>query len=105
MHQFVEYLLGPGAAWRELALAIADVAIVAFPCYRLLLLIRGTRATQVLVGIFVLGLAYLGSQWADLLTLNWLLGHFLSYSFIFAVIVLFQADIRRALAQLGGGGF
>jgi diadenylate cyclase len=83
---------------------VLDGAVVSFVVYRTLLLIRGTRAVQVLVGLILLGGAYLASQWANLVTLNWLLGHFLSYSFIFGVIVLFQADIRRGLARLGRGG-
>lgn len=101
----IQYLLGPGTTWREVLLAGADIAVVGFLVYRVLLLIRGTRAIQVLLGLFVLGLGYLASQWANLVTLNWLLGHFLTYSFIFGVIVLFQADIRRGLAQLGRGQF
>ncbi|HET9598771.1 MAG TPA: diadenylate cyclase CdaA [Anaeromyxobacteraceae bacterium] len=101
----VQYLLGPGSTWRDVGLAFVDVAVVGFLVYRVLLLIRGTRAINVLVGLFVLGIAYLGSQWANLITLNWLLGHFLTYSFIFGVIILFQADIRRGLAHLGRGSF
>src|SRR5512146_1643285 len=100
---FVQFLLGPGSTWKDVARAIVDVLVVGYLIYRTLLLIRGTRATNVLVGLFVLGLGYIGSQWANLVTLNWLLGHFLTYSFIFGVIVLFQADIRRGLARLGRG--
>jgi diadenylate cyclase len=101
----VRYLLGPGSNWRDGALAFADLAVVGYLVYRVLLLIRGTRAINVLVGLFLLGIGYLVSQWANLVALNWLLGHFLSYSFIFGVIVLFQADIRRGLAHLGRGNF
>ena len=100
----LEYLLGPGSTWRDVALAVLDGAVVAFVVYRILVLIRGTRAIQVLVGLILLGAAYFASQWANLVTLNWLLSNFLSYSFIFGVIVLFQADIRRGLARLGRGG-
>jgi diadenylate cyclase len=102
---FVRYLLGPGTSWREVALALADLVVVGYLVYRVLLLIRGTRAINILVGLFLLGIGYLASQWANLVALNWLLGHFLSYSFIFGVIVLFQADIRRGLAHLGRGSF
>lgn len=101
----VQYLLGPGSTWRDVGRAVVDVAVVGYLVYRVLLLIRGTRAINVLVGLFLLGIGYLGSQWANLVTLNWLLGHFLTYSFIFGVIVLFQADIRRGLAHLGRGSF
>src|SRR5512144_3337863 len=99
----VQYLLGPGSTWKDVARALVDVGVVGYLIYRVLLLIRGTRATNVLVGLFVLGLGYLGSQWANLVTLHWLLGHFLTYSFIFGGAVLFQADIRRGLAHLGRG--
>jgi diadenylate cyclase len=101
----IRYLLGPETTWREVLVSVVDVAVVGFLIFRVLLLIRGTRAVQVLLGLFLLGVGYLGSQWANLITLNWLLGRFLTYSFIFGVIVLFQADIRRGLAQLGRGRF
>ncbi|BDG07852.1 diadenylate cyclase CdaA [Anaeromyxobacter paludicola] len=100
----LDYLLGPGTRWRDLGLAVVDTGVVSYLFYRMLLLIRGTKALNVLVGLSVLGVAYLASQLAGLVTLNWLLGHFLTYSFMFGVIVLFQADIRRGLAHLGGRG-
>jgi len=98
---FLRYLLGPDATLADALLAAVDVAVVAYLCYRVLLLIRGTRAVAILAGLLVVGLAYLGAEWVGLLTLSWLLGHFLSYSFIFGVIILFLPDIRRALAELG----
>ncbi len=101
----LRYLLGPESTWRDVGGAILDGAVVSFVVYQVLLLIRGTRAIQVLVGLFLLGFAYLAAQWANLVTLTWLLAHFLSYSFIFGVIVLFQADIRRGLAHLGRTSF
>jgi diadenylate cyclase len=101
----LQYLLGPDTTWRDVGLAVIDVSVVGYLIYRALLLIRGTRALHVLVGLLLLGVGYLVSQWANLVTLNWLLGHFLTYSFIFGVIVLFQSDIRRGLAQLGRGTF
>ena len=103
MPRLLVYLLGPDATVRDALLAGVDVAVVTFLVYRVLRLIRGTRAIAILSGLFLLGLAYLAAEWAGLLTLSWLLGHFLSYSFIFGVIVLFQADLRRALAELGRG--
>jgi diadenylate cyclase len=101
LHSVLTFLIGPGATARDALLAIVDVAVVAFVCYHVLRFIRGTRATAILIGLFLLGLAYAGAEGAGLATLSWLLGHFLSYSFIFGVIVLFQADLRRALAELG----
>jgi diadenylate cyclase len=101
LHRTLVYLLGPDTTLRDALLAIVDIAVVAFLCHRVLRLIRGTRAVAILVGLLVVGVAYLGAQWAGLETVTWVLGHFLSYSFIFGVIVLFQADLRRALAELG----
>lgn len=97
----IQYLLGPGVRWGDLVLAALDVAVVSALVFKVLRLIRGTRALQMLIGIFLLGMGYLGSGWAGLETLHWLLGHLLSYGLLFGFIVLFQADIRRVLAQLG----
>src|SRR5207244_13157930 len=72
--------------------------------YEVLKLIRGTRAVQMaLGGGFVVALFY-GSRWARLETVNWLIRNFLGYV-VFAAIVLFQSDIRRALAHLGRAPF
>lgn len=101
MHSALTFVLGPDATLRDALFAAVDVAVVAFLCYHLLRVIRGTRATAILLGLAVLGLAFLGADAAGLFTVSWLLGHFLSYSFVLGLIVLFQADIRRALAELG----
>ena len=77
-----------------------DILLVAYLVYRILLLIKGTRAFQILVGLILLIGAYSASRWFELVTLNWILKEFLS-SFIILVVVLFQSDIRRALAQMG----
>jgi diadenylate cyclase len=80
--------------------AILDIALVAFIIYQALLLMRGTRAVQMSLGLTLLiGFFYL-SRWSRLATLSWLLTNILSYLFI-AVIVIFQAEIRRALAHFG----
>lgn len=68
------------------------------------MLIRGTRAVQMAVGgAVILGFFYL-SGWSHLETVNFLIRNFVGYV-VFAVIVLFQADIRRALAHLGRAPF
>jgi diadenylate cyclase len=83
---------------------IADIAIVSILVYELLMLIRGTRAAQMAVGAAViLGLFYLSGR-SHLETVNFLIRNFAGY-LVFAVIVLFQADIRRALAHLGRAPF
>ncbi|MBI4515675.1 MAG: TIGR00159 family protein [Deltaproteobacteria bacterium] len=79
-----------------------DIAIIAFVVYHIIDLIRGTRAAQMLIGLAVVFITYLSSQYFDLYTLNWILDNFLS-SFLLLIVVIFQNDIRRALAQVGAG--
>ncbi len=79
---------------------IIDIAIVTFVFYRLLLLIKGTRAFQMLMGLVVLFVTFVISRWAGLYTLDWLIQSFGSY-IVLALIILFQPEIRKALAQMG----
>ena len=85
-------------------LDILDILLVAFIIYRIILLIKGTRAVQMLVGLAVLLLVYVGSQLGGLYTLNWILDNFLS-SIILVIVVIFQNDIRRALIHVGRNPF
>jgi diadenylate cyclase len=83
---------------------ILDILIVSFLIYEALKLIRGTRAMQMAIGsLLVLLLLYL-SQAFPLRTVGWLIRNLLAY-IVFAAIVLFQADIRRALSHLGRAPF
>lgn len=77
-----------------------DIVIIAFLIYRIIDLIRGTRAVQMLIGLAVVFLTYLSSQRFELYTLNWILDNFLS-SILLVIVVIFQDDIRRALTQVG----
>jgi len=79
---------------------IVDVLLVSFIIYRTILLIRGTRAVQMLIGIAVLIVIYFGARELELLTLYWLLRALLSSIFLI-IIIVFQGDIRRALTQVG----
>src|SRR2546425_11705990 len=95
-----ELLQRPAVSWYD----VVDVAIVSILIYELLLLIRGTRAVQMaLSGGFLIGLFFL-SRWLQLETVNWLIRNLAPYV-VFAIIVLFQADIRRALAHFGRAPF
>ena len=85
-------------------LDLLDILLVAFIIYRILLLIQGTRAVQMLVGLAVLLGVFVASQVAGLYTLNWILNNFLS-SIILVIVVLFQHDIRRALIHVGRNPF
>lgn len=81
-----------------------DLAIVAFAIYGLLLLIRGSRAVQIVVGLIVLaGMAVIAEVF-QLVTVRMILDGFLPYAVII-VVILFQSDIRRALARVGRGFF
>jgi len=86
--------------WRELL----DIFLVAVVYYRVLVLVRGTRAVSVIHGIVVVLLAYYVSDVAGLNTLHWLLANFLG-SFFLILVILFQADLRRALSQVGVSWF
>jgi diadenylate cyclase len=81
-----------------------DIVIVSLAIYEVLKLIRGTRAVQMAIGGGVFVALYYGSRWSHLETVNWLIRNAAAYM-PFAVIVLFQSDIRRALAHLGRAPF
>lgn len=83
---------------------LLDVGIVAFIVYRILLLIRGTRAMQMLIGLGILGIGFFSSLYLELFTTHWLLSYFFDY-LILIVIVLFQDDLRRALTHVGKNPF
>ncbi|MDE0884702.1 MAG: diadenylate cyclase CdaA [Myxococcota bacterium] len=86
--------------WRD----SVDIFLVTIGIYWLLLLIRGTRAIQILVGLIVLIGLSLASEVFQLSTVRLILQNFLG-SAVLIIIVLFQNDIRRALARVGRGFF
>ncbi|MBW2243369.1 MAG: TIGR00159 family protein [Deltaproteobacteria bacterium] len=81
-----------------------DILVVSLGIYWLLLLLKGTRAIQILLGLLALLALRLVSDLFDLVTLSWILENFLA-SAVLIIIVLFQADIRRVLARVGRGVF
>lgn len=81
-----------------------DILLVTLGIYWLLLLIRGTRAVQILVGLLVLFALSLASEAFDFSTLGLVLQNFLG-SAVVIMVILFQQDIRRALARVGRGFF
>jgi diadenylate cyclase len=83
---------------------LLDIAVVSFLIYEMLLLIRGTRAAQMAVGGGLLIGLFFMSRWLHLETVNWLIRNLAGYV-VFAAIVLFQADIRRALTHFGRAPF
>lgn len=82
------------------AVSVIDVLVVSYIIYRILLLIRGTRAQQVLVGLGLIAVGFFASKVFGFKTLSWILDNFIS-SFLLIVIVVFQHDIRRGLSRVG----
>ena len=79
---------------------VIDIVLVAFLIYQFLSLIRGTRAAPMLVGVGTLALAFYIAHLANLRTVDWLVTNVLPYA-AFALVVIFQSEIRQALARLG----
>jgi diadenylate cyclase len=81
-----------------------DLVLVWYVVYRALLLTKKSGAVQILSGMGVLAIVYFVSIWFDLTTFNWILELIFSNLFLI-VVILFQAEIRRALAQIGSNPF
>ncbi|RHW34806.1 TIGR00159 family protein [Neobacillus notoginsengisoli] len=84
--------------------SIVDIAIIWYVVYKLIMLIKGTKAVQLLKGIFVILLVKLFSDFLGLRTLSWLVDNIITWGFL-AIIIIFQPELRRALEQLGRGRF
>jgi diadenylate cyclase len=82
------------------AFDLFDILLVAFIVYQVLLLMRGTRGAQMTYGIIVLLLFYYLTRFFQMVAVQWLLTNLLTY-IVIAIIVLYQAEIRRGLTQLG----
>ncbi|MCK4236751.1 MAG: diadenylate cyclase CdaA [Candidatus Krumholzibacteria bacterium] len=84
----------------NLTIDILDIIIVAFIFYRLFLLIKGTRATQMFMGLFLLIIASFIAQWLNLNALNWIVSS-LKTVWVIAFVILFQPELRKALTLIG----
>ena len=82
--------------WQDLV----DIVLMSIIVYRLLLIIKGTKAAHMLIGLGVLLIASLLSRYFELYTVDWLIQSFWA-QIVIAIIILFQPEIRRALAQMG----
>lgn len=96
----IERLLAVQPTWRD----VVDILLVAFIVYSILNLIRGTRAMQISIGLVLLASLFFVARAFDFRALEVISGQILFY-LPFAVIVLFQAEIRRALAGMGANPF
>jgi diadenylate cyclase len=86
-------------AWTTVSVAI-DILLVAVLIYQILVMIRGTRAAPMLAGVAVVAFAFYLARIGDLPTMSWLVSRLIPYV-IFALIVVFQVEIRHVLADLG----
>jgi diadenylate cyclase len=77
-----------------------DIALVYYLFYRLLLIIKGTRAFQMLIGIGLIVIVLICSEMLEFYTLDWLI-HSLWSQIVLAVVILFQPEIRHTLARVG----
>ncbi len=80
--------------------AVLDILLVAFLIYQFMQIVRGRRAAHILTGLWILGIVYLLAVWARLELLRSVLTAIAPYT-AFALIVMFQSEIRRLLARLG----
>jgi diadenylate cyclase len=83
---------------------ILDILLVTVILYRLLLIIKGTKAAQMLIGLGVLFIAFVLSKYLGLYTIDWIIQS-LWAQIVLAIIILFQPEIRRTLAQMGEARF
>jgi diadenylate cyclase len=79
---------------------LIDIALVAMVVYTLMRQVRGTRAAKMLLGLVVLLLVSIVARLVPLYTLDWLLNGLWAY-IVIGLIVVFQPEIRRALARMG----
>ncbi len=85
---------------RSALMAALDILVTAFLIYQFLMIVRGRRAQRILTGLFMLAAIYLGAAAAGLELVRWGLETLAPYT-VFALIVMFQSEIRRMLARIG----
>jgi diadenylate cyclase len=88
------------APWLRVSFTVLDILLVALIVYELLTMIRGTRAAPMLAGLAAVVVAFYLARIGELVTLNWLVSHLLPYV-VFALIVVFQSEIRHVLSDVG----
>ena len=88
------------APWLRVSFTVLDILLVALIVYELLTMIRGTRAAPMLAGLAAVIIAFYLARIGELVTLNWLVSHLLPYV-VFALIVVFQSEIRHVLSDVG----
>lgn len=98
LERILAAVLQLNVGWRD----VVDIAIIAYLFYRIILIIRGTRAEQLVKGLFLLLLAMVISDQFGFDALHWMLRQAMTVGLI-AIPIVFQPELRRALEQLGRG--
>src|ERR1700693_330033 len=88
------------APWLRVSFTVLDILLVAVIIYEVLVMIRGTRAAPMLAGLAAVAAAFYLARIGELVTLNWLVSHLLPFV-VFALIVVFQSEIRHVLSDVG----
>ena len=88
------------APWSRVSFTVLDILLVALIIYEVLVMIRGTRAVPMLAGLAAVAAAFYLARIGELVTLNWLVSNLLPYV-VFALIVVFQSEIRQVLSDVG----
>ncbi|MBA4390841.1 MAG: TIGR00159 family protein [Syntrophus sp. (in: bacteria)] len=90
----------PDLRWQD----IVDILIVSFIIYKTFILIKGTRAIQLILGLVIVMFVFSLAEKFGLFTVGWIFNNFVG-SIIFVIVVIFQNDIRRLLLALGRSPF
>ncbi|MDN2454259.1 diadenylate cyclase CdaA [Lactobacillus sp. UCMA15818] len=88
-------------SWQNVA-NIIDILVVWYVIYKLMMLLRGTKAVQLFKGVIIIVLIKLISWFFDLQMVSWVTDQIINWGFI-AIIIIFQPEIRRGLEHLGRG--
>src|SRR5581483_7578921 len=89
--------------WKYIS-SIVDILLVWYVIYKIINIIKGTKAVQLLKGILVILVVRIASDFFGLTTMSWMMQQVITYGFL-AIIIIFQPELRRALEQLGRGRF
>ena len=79
---------------------IVDILIVTYVLYRILLMIRGTKTVQMMLGMFVIAGGYYLAQQFELYIISWAIRNLLAY-LVFAILIIFHPELRRLLQDYG----
>jgi diadenylate cyclase len=97
----LDFDLGSLLTWRHFV-DLLDILVVWFVIYKLMMLLRGTKAVQLFKGIIIIVVIKLLSWYIGLETVSWIMDQIINWGII-AIIIIFQPEIRRGLEHLGRG--